>query len=145
MGGDKQAILVRNTGDGIFKQLRSPGIDSKESIPPPYVAWQPCSYSVPSPHRLFLNFTTGEILRHSETMYKKTGQSKWEDQSYTGRKLPSNSLYSGALLQNPITDASIFSQSTLINFKSTVIRNTTSLVLKFPIERGERVERVFRG
>jgi hypothetical protein len=39
-GGDKQAILVRNTGDGIFKQLRSPGIDSKESIPLAYVAWR---------------------------------------------------------------------------------------------------------
>ncbi len=33
-GGDKQALLVHNIGDGIFKQLRSPGIDSKESIPP---------------------------------------------------------------------------------------------------------------
>ncbi len=26
--------------DGIFKLLRSPGIDSKESIPPAYVAWR---------------------------------------------------------------------------------------------------------
>ncbi len=26
-------------GGGIFKLLRSPGIDSKESIPPAYVAW----------------------------------------------------------------------------------------------------------
>jgi hypothetical protein len=25
---------------GIFKLLRSPGIDSKESIPPGYVAWR---------------------------------------------------------------------------------------------------------
>ncbi len=26
--------------DGIVKRLRSPGIDSKESIPPAYVAWR---------------------------------------------------------------------------------------------------------
>jgi hypothetical protein len=26
--------------DGIFKLLRSPGINSKESIPPAYVAWR---------------------------------------------------------------------------------------------------------
>ncbi len=26
--------------DGVFKLLRSPGIDSKEQIPPAYVAWQ---------------------------------------------------------------------------------------------------------
>jgi hypothetical protein len=26
--------------DGIFKPLRSPGFDSKESIPPAYVAWR---------------------------------------------------------------------------------------------------------
>jgi hypothetical protein len=26
--------------DGIFKLLRIPGIDSKESIPPVYVAWR---------------------------------------------------------------------------------------------------------
>jgi hypothetical protein len=39
--------LERNHGrdigenrDGIFKLLRSPGIDSKESIPPAYVAWR---------------------------------------------------------------------------------------------------------
>jgi hypothetical protein len=28
------------TIDGIFKLVRSPGIDSKEPIPPAYVAWQ---------------------------------------------------------------------------------------------------------
>jgi hypothetical protein len=44
---------------GIFKLLRSTGIDSKESIPPAYVVWRAnttalfYSYSVPSPHRLF--------------------------------------------------------------------------------------------
>jgi hypothetical protein len=26
--------------DGIFKHVRSPGIDSKESMPPAHVAWQ---------------------------------------------------------------------------------------------------------
>ncbi len=42
----------------IFKLLMSPRIDSKESIPPAYVAWRAgtttlfYSYSVPSPHRL---------------------------------------------------------------------------------------------
>ncbi len=44
----------------IFKILRSPGIDSKESIPPAYVAWRAGTItlslcSVPSPHRLFKN------------------------------------------------------------------------------------------
>ncbi len=47
----------------IFKLLRSPRINSKESIPPAYVALpadtrQPCSYAVPSPHRLFKNSRT---------------------------------------------------------------------------------------
>jgi hypothetical protein len=43
-------ILVK---DGIFKLLRSPGNDSKESIPPAYVSWRagttPYSFSVPNP------------------------------------------------------------------------------------------------
>jgi hypothetical protein len=44
----------------IFYLLRSPRIDSKETAPPGFVVWwagrQP--YSVPSPHRLFTNFST---------------------------------------------------------------------------------------
>jgi hypothetical protein len=50
----------------IFKHLRSPRINSKESIPPAYAALKPggpvrqsYSYSVPSPHRLFKNSSTG--------------------------------------------------------------------------------------
>jgi hypothetical protein len=43
---------------GIFKLLRSPGIDSKESVQPAYVAWRPYSFSVPSLHRLFHNYST---------------------------------------------------------------------------------------
>jgi hypothetical protein len=48
----------------IFKLLRSARIDSKDSVPPAYVAWrgpvrQPYSYSVPNPHRLFKNSSTG--------------------------------------------------------------------------------------
>jgi hypothetical protein len=43
----------------IFEHLWSPGIDSKESIPPAYVAWRAGTinlfYLVPSPHRLFKN------------------------------------------------------------------------------------------
>ncbi len=49
----------------IFKLLWSPGIGSKEPIPPAYLAWcvgpngNPIpSYSVPSPHRLFKNTST---------------------------------------------------------------------------------------
>jgi hypothetical protein len=52
------------TSAGILKLLRSPGIDSMESIPPAYVAWwagtQPYSYSVRNPHRLFK--TPGKLL-----------------------------------------------------------------------------------
>jgi hypothetical protein len=33
--------LRKGHKDGILKLLRSPGIDSKDSIPPAYVAWQP--------------------------------------------------------------------------------------------------------
>jgi hypothetical protein len=52
---------------GIFKLLRSLSIDSKESTPPAYVAWragirQSCSYSVPSPDRLFKNSSTVHFL-----------------------------------------------------------------------------------
>ncbi len=51
----------------ISKLLRSLGIDSKESIPLAYVAWRrydnPISYSVPSPHRLFKNSSTGVKVR----------------------------------------------------------------------------------
>jgi hypothetical protein len=32
--------IVLYTRDGIFKPLRSTGIDSRESIPPAYVAWR---------------------------------------------------------------------------------------------------------
>ncbi len=38
---------------GIFKLLKSPGIDSKESIPPAYVAWRVGRYDNPIP-TLFL-------------------------------------------------------------------------------------------
>jgi hypothetical protein len=43
-----------NTAEPKF--LRSQGIDSKESVPPAYVA---DSYSVPSPHGLFKNSSAG--------------------------------------------------------------------------------------
>ena len=33
-------IVPCKTRDGIFKLLKSPGIDSKKSIPPAYVAWR---------------------------------------------------------------------------------------------------------
>ncbi len=43
-----------------IKLLRSLGIDSKESIPPACVAWRPgTTYSVPRPHRLFKNSSSG--------------------------------------------------------------------------------------
>jgi hypothetical protein len=39
----------------IFKFMRSPGIDSEESIPPSWRTWRwPYSYSIPGPHRLFI-------------------------------------------------------------------------------------------
>ncbi len=37
------------TWDGIFKLLRSPGIDTEESIPPAYVAWDGIFKLVRSP------------------------------------------------------------------------------------------------
>jgi hypothetical protein len=50
---------------GIFKLLRRPGIDSKESIPAAFVAcWtgtQPYYYFIPSPHRLFPKSSTGTV------------------------------------------------------------------------------------
>ncbi len=52
-GGGEQA---HTTGESIFKLLRSPGIYSKESIPPAYVAWRAgtttiyYSSSIPYPH-----------------------------------------------------------------------------------------------
>jgi hypothetical protein len=47
-------IGKRENRDGIFELLSSPGIDSKESIPPAYVpGGKHYSYLVPSPHRLF--------------------------------------------------------------------------------------------
>jgi hypothetical protein len=51
----------------IVKLLRSPGINSKASIPPAYVAWRastryPYSYSVRSPHRLSKNSSTGYFM-----------------------------------------------------------------------------------
>jgi hypothetical protein len=38
--GGHRLYAKRESRDGIFKLLRSPGIDSKESIPPAYVAWR---------------------------------------------------------------------------------------------------------
>ncbi len=50
----------------IFKLLRGPRIDSKESIPGPPMqpggpVRQPYSYSVPSPHRLFKNSSSAGV------------------------------------------------------------------------------------
>ncbi len=42
----------------IFKLLRSPRIDYKETIPPVGPVRQPYSFSVPGPHRLFKNSST---------------------------------------------------------------------------------------
>jgi hypothetical protein len=47
--------LCEGTRDSIFKPLRSPQVNSKESIQPAYVAsraGQPYFYSIPSPRRL---------------------------------------------------------------------------------------------
>ncbi len=57
----KSKVMIRAR---IFKLLGSLTMDSKKSIPPAYVAGrpvrQPYSYSVPSPNRLFKNFSTGD-------------------------------------------------------------------------------------
>ncbi len=42
-----------STRAGIFKPLRSPGIDSKESIPPAYVVWR-VRYDNPIPTRFLV-------------------------------------------------------------------------------------------
>jgi hypothetical protein len=59
-----------------FKRLRSPEIDSKESIPPTYVAdglvQQSYSYLVPSPHGLFKNSSTETGSLHSGSCVVKT-------------------------------------------------------------------------
>jgi hypothetical protein len=39
--------------DGISKLLGSPGIDSKESIPPGYIGWRAGTTRFLAPHRLF--------------------------------------------------------------------------------------------
>ncbi len=58
----------------IFKLLWSPGIDSKEWIPPAYVAWRAGTityfYSVPSHHRLFKNSSTGRKPHQFRTFPK---------------------------------------------------------------------------
>jgi len=44
MAAKAEGVTLLNNGhffrDGILKLLRSPGIDSQESIPPTYVAWR---------------------------------------------------------------------------------------------------------
>ncbi len=50
--------------DRIFKRLWSPGVDSREWIPPAYVAWRPGTITLfllssYSPHRLFKNSSSG--------------------------------------------------------------------------------------
>ncbi len=51
----------------IFKRSWSPRINSKEWIPPAYVAWRAgtitLSYSVPSPHRMFNNSSSDLLAR----------------------------------------------------------------------------------
>jgi hypothetical protein len=50
---DVDSSLMGTDRARTFRLLKSPGIDSKESIPPVYVAWRAgtaiCSYLVPSP------------------------------------------------------------------------------------------------
>jgi hypothetical protein len=66
--------------DGISKLLWSPGIDSKESLPRAHGAWravwQPYSYLVPSPHRLFyrLHFITMKIIINQRHFLTKNTQ-----------------------------------------------------------------------
>ncbi len=62
----------------IFKLLRSPRSDSKESIPPGNVACrrggpvrEPYSFSVPSPHRQFKTSSTGLNSEYKEEMRTK--------------------------------------------------------------------------
>jgi hypothetical protein len=64
-----------------FKCLWGPGIDSKEWIPPAYVASggtvrKPYSSSVPSPHRLFKNSSSGKpfqgIASYNHDVHKMT-------------------------------------------------------------------------
>jgi hypothetical protein len=45
----------------IFKRLLGPGIDSKERIPPAYVAWRAGAITLflLGPHRLFKNSSSG--------------------------------------------------------------------------------------
>ncbi len=80
---DKLHLIIAR----ILKILRSPRIDSKDPILPGCVAWrggpvwQPYSYSVPSPHRLFKNSSTVYQLRYlsdvvMEQITKKTPNPK---------------------------------------------------------------------
>ncbi len=57
----REKYATHTRWDSIFKLLRSPGIDSKDSIPPRQRR-QPFSFSVPSRHRLFYNSNIGERL-----------------------------------------------------------------------------------
>ncbi len=56
----------------IFKRLWSPGIDSKERIPPAYVAWRAGTITLfllgPNPHRLFKNSSSDYFWTEEESI-----------------------------------------------------------------------------
>ncbi len=56
---------VSETRARIFHRLWSPGIDSKELIPPAYVAWRAVTITLfllgSQPHRLFKNSSSGQL------------------------------------------------------------------------------------
>ncbi len=54
-GLERVFVFLRDVCDGIFKLLRSPGIDSKELIPPVYVACRPFQ----EPRNRFLAWRAG--------------------------------------------------------------------------------------
>ncbi len=71
----------------IFKLLRSPGIDSKELIPPAYVAWGAGTKTpflpVSCPHRLFENSITEKWKHESKPIDESFGVEVWKTTGWT--------------------------------------------------------------
>jgi hypothetical protein len=81
----------------IFKRLWSTGIDSKERIPPAYVAWRAGTITLfllgPSPQRLIKNSSSdpgsapqGGVPSEKQAMKKRTEAMKMNDYDYVTEK-----------------------------------------------------------
>ncbi len=68
--------------DGFLKLFRSPWNRFRQPMQPGGPVRQPYSYSVPSPHRLFQNYSTAQLSSSNKTQNGNNGNKYWKLNNY---------------------------------------------------------------